>query len=286
VGEVGGSPGTPLTQGEIPDGFDRRRETPHFLLLWRQGETTRDEVDAGERRAEQLFARLSAELGLARTPQARLIVTFEGPWLAPTGQRQLPYVDAAGRIHLFRFPGPSRGYLSKLGHELVHTFRLDWQRRHRRDPGYGFVEEGFAELMALRLEPDTLPFPYYGFPIAVVVGQWLLANEAPSLQMLLERHAWLNRHCLTQAYALRGAFFLYLSATFGQEAVLRLAYTEAQVTPALFAQIFGRDFDTLATEWRADALRQFRAVADAQQLAHDYRAQTRDIYVCQPGTDY
>jgi hypothetical protein len=193
-----------------------------------------------------------------------------------------------GRIHLLRYPGPGRGYGSKLGHELVHAFRLDWQRRHRRDPGYGFVEEGFAELMAIRLEPDTLPFPYYGVPRPVVVGQWLLANEAPPLQTLLERHGWLNLHCLLQAYALRGSFFLYLRETFGQEAVLRLAYTEEPVTPALFGQIFGRDFETLATEWRAQALQQFWAVPEAPQLAHDYRTKTPAArsYVCQAGKDY
>jgi hypothetical protein len=68
--------------------------------------------------------------------------------------------------------------------------------------------------------------------------------------------------------------------------VLRLAYTDEKVTPALFAQILGRDFDTLATEWREHAVRQFWVVADAPQLARDYRQKARDIYMCQPGTDY
>ncbi|HEX2184168.1 MAG TPA: hypothetical protein VHN78_01515, partial [Chloroflexota bacterium] len=273
------------TQGDLPDGFDGRRDTLHFVLLWRQGETTREEIDAAAAQAEALFARLSAELGPVRTPEARLILLFEGDGLSPTGQLQLTHNDNIGRIHLFRYPGPGRGYVSKLGHELVHAFRLDWQRRHRRDPGYGFVEEGFAELMAIRLEPDTLPFPYYGVPRPVVVGQWLLANEAPPLLTLLERHGWLNRHCLLQAYALRGSFFLYLSETFGQDTVLRLAYTEERVTPALFGQIFGRDFETLAAAWRAQALRQFWAVPEAPQLAHDYRTKTPAArsYVCQAG---
>jgi hypothetical protein len=288
VGEGDPSPALPPTQGEIPDGFDGRRDTPHFVLLWRQGETTREEIDAAAAQAEALFARLSAALGPARTPAARLILLFEGDGLSPTGTLRLTHYDNSGRIHPLRYPGPGRGYVSKLGHELVHAFRLDWQRRHRRDPGYGFVEEGFAELMAIRLEPDTLPFPYYGVPRPVVVGQWLLANEAPPLQTLLERHGWLNRHCLLQAYALRGSFFLYLRETFGQEAVLRLAYTEEPVTPALFGQIFGRDFETLATEWRAQALQQFWAVPEAPQLAHDYRTKTPAArsYVCQAGKDY
>jgi hypothetical protein len=168
----------------------------------------------------------------------------------------------------------------------VHAFRLDWLRRHRRDPSSGFLEEGFAELMATRIEPDTLPFPYYGFPRPVVVGQWFLNNQAPPLQTLMARHAWLNLHCLTQAYSLQGSFFQYLSATFGQEAMLHLAYTEEQVTPALFRQLFGRAFDTLATEWREHSLRQFWAVPEALHLAQEYRQKTRDIYVCQPVADY
>jgi hypothetical protein len=159
--------GAAPTQGDIPDGFDGRRDTLHFVLLWRQGETTRDEIDAAAAHAEHLFARLAAELGPARTPRVRLLLLFEGDGRSPTGQLQLTHNDIAGRIHLFRYPGPHRGYGSKLGHELVHAFRLDWQRRHRRDPAYGFVEEGFAELMALRLEPDALPFPYYGVPLPV-----------------------------------------------------------------------------------------------------------------------
>jgi hypothetical protein len=51
-----------------------------------------------------------------------------------------------------------------IGHEPVHAFRLDWQRHHRRDPGYGFVEAGFAVLMATRLEPDSLAFPIMAYP--------------------------------------------------------------------------------------------------------------------------
>jgi len=180
---------------------------------------------------------------------------------------------------------PDRGYLSRLEHDLVHAFRLDWQRRRRRDPGYGFVEEGFAELMAIRLEPETLPFPYYGVPMPVV-GQWLIMNEAPPLDSLLQCHAWLNLHGLLQSYALRGSFFLYLSETFGQAAVLRLAYSEEQLTPALFAHVFGRDFDALAADWRAQAIQQFWAVDKAQELAQTYGQKTRNIYVCQPGTDY
>ena len=70
--------------------------------------------------------------------------------------------------------------------------------------------------------------------------------------------------------------------------MLQLACTEEPVTPAVFAAIFDRDFETLATEWRAHALQQFWTVPEAPTLAQDYRAKTpaRRIYVCQAGRDY
>jgi hypothetical protein len=196
----GPSPTQPRRKAISPTGLTAAATPPHFVLLWRPGETTGDEIDAAEARAEHLFVQLAAALGPARTPEARLILLFEGDGLSSTGQYQPTHNDNLGLVHLFRYPVPGRGYVSKLGHELVHAFRLDWQRRHRRDPAYGFIEEGFAELMAIRLEPDALPFPYYGVSIPVVVGQWFLTNEAPPLQTLLQRHGWLNLHCLLQSY--------------------------------------------------------------------------------------
>lgn len=256
AGKGAWSPPRPPTQGDMPDGFDGRRDTPHFVLVWRQGETTREEIDAAVAHAEFLFAKLADELGAAQTPQASLIVMFEEPAITPTGQWRIPYVDRAGRIHLLRFPGLGGGYLGKLGHELVHAFRSAWRSQRSRPEGvaYSFVEEGFAEWIATRLEPHSLAFPYYGFSVHLVAGQWLIRDEAPPLRVLLERHRDLNPRCLTQAYALRGAFFQYLHDTYGKEAVFRLAYAEDEMTPVLFAQIFDQDFDTLAGDWRAATL--------------------------------
>ena len=279
------APGPEHTLGAIPEGFGHRRDSPHFVFLWHQADPPDEDMDAVVARAERLFARLAAELGPERLPSAKLLVLFDGPWQLPTGPRY-PFVDPWGRIHLVRFPG--RGYLGQLGHEMVHAFRLGWwdTRQRRRGVAWGFVEEGFAELLAMRIEPDAARFPTYGFPLEVVVGQWLVTQEAPPLQTLLERHGWLNLHCLLQAYALRGSFFRYLSETFGQEAVLRLAYSDDEMTPALFAQVFGRTFDALEQEWRAWAVRAFEATADAAQLARAYRDTVKNFYRCQAGKDY
>jgi hypothetical protein len=256
-------------------------------LLWRQEETTDADIESAMALAEQLFMRLAAELGAHRVPRRKLLVLFEGAGLTPTGPRY-PYVDAMGRIHLFAFSPLGRGYLGQLGHEMVHAFRLEWRRNRRQRPGsaFDFIEEGFAELMATRVESDTRRFPYYGFPIPVVVGQWLVNQEAPPLRLLVERHGWLNLRCLLQAYSLRGSFFRYLSDTFGQEAVLRLAYSEDEMTLALFAQVFGRAFENLEQDWRAQAVRAFLATAEATQLARDYRDIVKRIYMCQAGQDY
>jgi hypothetical protein len=277
------------TLGEIPEGFEHRRESAHFVFVWRQAETTPEEIDAAVALAEQLFAQISVALGSERIPSKKLIVTFEGDW-RPTGERRYPYVDAFGRIHLFRFPGLGGGYLGQLGHEMVHAVRMEWRWHRRQPPGqaFGFVEEGFAEWLATHVEPQRLAFPYYGFPIHVVAGQWLLNHEAPPLRTLLEHHGRLNRLCLPQSYSLRGSFFHYLHDTFGKDALLQLAYSEEELTTALFTQVFGREFDALEQDWRAQTVTAFAATAQGAQLARDYRAKTpvQYMYICQAGQDY
>jgi len=276
--------------GEIPEGFEHRRESSHFVFVWRQAETTPEEIDAAVALAEQLFARVSVALGPEHVPPKKLIVTFEGNWRSPTGRTRYPYVDAWGRMHLFRFSGLGGGYLGKLGHEMVHAFRKEWRWNRRRPPGqaFGFVEEGFAEWMATHVEPQSLAFPYYGFPIHVVAGQWLINNEAPPLRTLMERHGELNLHCLPQSYSLRGSFFHYLHDTFGKDALLQLAYSEEELTTALFHTVFGREFDALEQAWREQTVTAFSATAQVSQLARDYREQTpiKHMYICQAGKDY
>jgi hypothetical protein len=245
-------------------------------------------------RAEYLFARIARVLGPARVAPQKLIVIFEGDWRplprGPTEPPRSPYVDAVGRIHLFRFPEFGGDYLGRLGRQMVHAFRMPWRGKRRQPPGpaFGFVDEGFAVWLATHVEPHNLAFPYFGFPIPVVAGQWLLNQEAPPLRTLLEHHDRLNRLCLPQASSLRGSFFQYLHATFGQDALLQLAYSDDELTLALFTKVFGRAFDALEQDWRAQTLTTLAATAQGAQLAHDYRTQTRvqRMYICQAGQDY
>ena len=86
------------TLGEIPEGFEHRRESAHFVFVWRQAETTPEEIDAAVALAEQLFARVSVALGPEHVPSKKLIVMFEGNWRSPTGQPRYPYVDALDTV--------------------------------------------------------------------------------------------------------------------------------------------------------------------------------------------
>jgi hypothetical protein len=290
------APALPPTQGEIPEGFAHRRESAHFVFVWRPADTTPEDIEVAVVRAEHLWARVARVLGPERVAPQKLLVMFEGDWRpiprGPTEPPRYPHVDAWGRIHLFRFPAWLLGgdYLGRLGKQLVRAVRMPWRWQRRQPPGpaFEFVEEGFAEWLATHVEPHSLAFPYYGFPLPVVAGQWLLNQEAPPLRTLLEHHDRLNRLCRPQASSLRGSFFQYLHATFGQEALLQLAYSDDELTTALFPQVFGREFDALAQDWRAQTLTTFAATAQGAQLARDYRATTpvHRMYICQAGQDY
>jgi hypothetical protein len=102
--DTGAVPAPRPIQGDIPDGFNGRRDTEHFILLWPKRETTDEEINEAAARVEDLFTRLAAALDSGRTPEARLFILFEGLWISPTGKRQLPQSDLAGRIHLCAFP--------------------------------------------------------------------------------------------------------------------------------------------------------------------------------------
>ncbi len=91
----------------------------------------------------------------------------------------------------------------------------------------------------------------------------------------MERHGRLNLHCLPQSYSLRGSFFHYLHDTFGKDALLQLAYSEEELTTALFHTVFGREFDALEQAWREQTVTAFSATAQVSQLARDYREQIK-----------
>jgi hypothetical protein len=126
--------------------------------------------------------------------------------------------------------------------------------------------------------------PTYGYPLDVVAGQWIAGGKAIGIDVLMKHHEQLNLRCLIQTYPLRSSFFAYLDDRYGLARVARLAYLEAAVTPAVYAQVFGVPLDRLTSDWTAWASSRFAKIADGQEQARRYREQTPVKYLphCDP----
>jgi len=146
-----------------------RTETKHLIIV-SNDETTSDEIVAAEVKGEGFYAAIRKLLG--QEPKNKITILMRGPAEQSDGSRGYPRVDAWGRIHLFKFGPNLESYFSALAHEMVHVFRF-----HLRAGADWFFEEGFAEFIALRIDPSLRGFPWYGFPIVVAAGQWIAANH-------------------------------------------------------------------------------------------------------------
>lgn len=147
-----------------------------------------------------------------------------------------------------------------------------------------FFEEGFAELVALRVNEGTRGFPWYDFPVDLVAGQWVAADADLPLPMLRERHGELNLPCKLQVYALRGSFFDDLGRRFGDAAMLKMAARERAGALEDYCEILGADLESLAAAWRERLLARYAAIADAAAQAARYRTESPARYqaVCAP----
>lgn len=146
------------------------------------------------------------------------------------------------------------------------------------------MREGFAEFVALRVNEETRGFPWYGFPVDLVAGQWVAAGADLPLPMLRERHGELNLPCKLQVYALRGSFFDDLGRRFGAATVLAMAARERAGALEDYREILGADLETLAAAWRERLLERYAAIADAAAQAARYRSASPAQYqvVCNP----
>lgn len=230
-----------------------------------------------ERTGEAIFEQVVALLGTG-APQP-VVVLMNGPSERPDGSRGIPHVDLAGRVHLYRFGPTHHDYLSAFAHELVHVLRIGRMPHHD-----WFFEEGFAEFVALRINEDRRGFPWYGFPVEVVAGQWVVDGSDIPLALVRERHGTVNLPCKLQVYALRGAFFHDLGHRFGDAAVLELAAQERAGAVENYAAILGVGFDALVAEWREGLRNRFLSIADAADQVHRYRTESPARYqpLCTP----
>jgi hypothetical protein len=266
----------------IPIGFDRQEETEHFVFVWRAAETDELAVTVAKSRGEELFAGIRGILGEA--PRHKVVVLFEGDAHHADGSWAVPSVDETdGTMHLYQF-GPSvMDYLGALPHELVHVFRVKGGRHLD-----GFLEEGLAEYIAGRVDPDNRGFPRYGIPLTVAAGQWLGGEEEIPLATLRASHDSLSLRCQAQSYVLRASFFEFLARAYEMEKVLLLANQEHPSDPEPYRQVFHRDFAQLVADWRQDLETRFAAVQNGKELARRYREETaiKFMHTCRRGKDF
>jgi hypothetical protein len=266
-----------LVPAAAPAQQANRVETDHLYIEWVEG--TRPElVDAARSEGERFHAAIARMLGHA--PEHKIIVMLQGPSEQADGRREAPRVDPFGRIVLYSFDPSGYSYFGALAHEMVHAFRYD--RRYGAD---WFFEEGFAEMVALRVDSSLAGFPWFDFPVDVVAGQWIALGEDIPLGVLRERHDELNMPCRAQSYGLRSSFFDYLGRTYGDETVVAMANREKAGALDDYPQFFGKDFAALVAEWREALMTSYRAIDGAGEAARRYRTESpiRYIPVCKAG---
>ena len=257
-----------------------RLETKHLIIEWGEGTVT-NEIEAAKAEGDRFYSALREMLG--HEPKSKITILLRGPAEQSDGRRGYPHVDSGGRIHLFRFGPTYHSYFSALAHEMVHVFR-----RHRRPHADWFFEEGFAEFVALRVDPSLRGFPWYDFPVVVAAGQWVANDEDISLVVLRERHRKLNQPCKAQSYSLRSSFFHYLGKKYGDDAVLQMASQERAGKLPDYRRFFDMDFGALQAEWREALLTEYSSTADVEESSRRYREESPIQYmtVCRKGEQF
>ena len=249
-------------------GFDGTLEAGHFAVFWRLEEAGPDEIRSLLAVAESVFERISAIVGADRTPTRPILLVLAGHGRAADGTWRFPNVDERGRVILLRYADGVMSYAQEIAHELVHAFR--------RHSGYwlsGFLEEGFAEAIAMDVDPDEVGFPRYGYPLTVAAGHLLARDEYLPLSVVRARHDDVGRRCQLQAYLERASFFDYLKQLGGRDALLRLVYREDIPTDADYSELFGAPFPDLVTRWETALLADYQQTPDADETADRFRAE-------------
>ena len=256
---------------QVP-GYDQLAETEHLRFAWNDGAISDEGLTVMKRNGERYYAAIRDMLG--EEPDHKIVVLIEGPAQRPDGSWGYPRVDSWGRVHLYRFGPTYHDYMGAYAHELVHAMRIG--RKPHRD---WFFEEGLAEFIALRVDDPLRGFPWYGFPVVVAAGQWLAGDEDIPLATLRDKHRTINLPCKAQSYTLRSAFFDHLGKTHGDDAVLAMAKQDKAGAVGDYKKFFGKDFDTLAAEWRTALLASFEAIEDRDAQAVRYRNDTPIQYM-------
>ncbi|MCB9662814.1 MAG: hypothetical protein H6732_01785 [Alphaproteobacteria bacterium] len=182
-----------------------------------------------------------------------------------------PYVDDEGTVHLWRFSESEGGYRAMYAHELVHAIAYDALVAPALDRSAfaGFYLEGWAEYVALLVDPGKTGFSLFGFDEDVVVGHWL-TQGGPTLAAYRERHEELNLRCQGQAYILRASWFRYVDEVLGREVVLDLAAAREGLDPDAVERMLGAPLEEVDADWEAWARARYDAHPDAEAQAAAY----------------
>ncbi len=253
-------------------GYDHVSESPRLRFAWNEGAISGEGLEFLTRVGERHVARLRERL--RDVPDHRITVILEGPAERPDGSWGRPHVDGLGRVHLYRYGPTHHDYQGAFAHELVHAMRIGRMPHHD-----WFFEEGLAEFLALRVDDDLRGFPWYGYPVDLVAGQWLDSGAAIPLATLRRDHRRVNGPCRAQAYALRSAFFDWLGRAHGDGPVLEMAHRARAGKLEDYSAIFGEPFEDLAADWHAALEESFREMENAAERARAYRKETPIQYM-------
>ena len=262
--------------------LDGSLETDRFAVFWSTDEGTADQARDFLRIAGGYYEGVASLVGPSRTPDRRIVVLLGGPGQAPDGTWRFPHVDRQGRVFLYRYTPEFSDYPVEAAHELVHAFR--------RAAGFwfgGFWEEGFAEAIAMQVDPGDVGFPRYGYPIVVTAGHLLAWDEYIPLRQVRTRHRDLGRRCQLQSYLERASFFDYLVGLEGVETLIEIVYGARAPTDEDLTREYGMSFDELVADWETKLAADYAAWPDADSLARAYRAEPpiRSRPFCMPSGD-
>ena len=275
------SPVLSQVKGEVPNEFQERVDTEHYVFLWNEGDVSIEEINQAKAYTELTFLKLGGLLGIDNMPKGRIIVTFNGDGVDPiTYKKSLSHVDYQGRVHLYRYE--PKGYLGPFLHELIHSVRKNTLPKWDR-----FWEEGFASAISYYLEPETEEFSRFGYPMEVIAGYWLDVGKAIPMRQMKTQHNQLLG-CRLQSYVLREDFFTYLINEYGIEKYLKYAYSSDIGSFDLYSTIWGITFDGLVKGWETDLNNRYKDFKGAKDLAEEYLTKTPAKYlkVCEPEVDY
>ncbi|NNE29783.1 MAG: hypothetical protein HKN16_09100 [Saprospiraceae bacterium] len=252
-------------------------ESAHFIVLTNTNHSNEVEIQEVLDRAEELYPNILEVLGEEREPINKITLRLEGDFV-----EQGPYFDPDG-IHLFRYSQEENGYLALMTHELIHAFREEYYIEY--DPwsweNYPFLDEGFAEYVAMMVDSTKNSFPWYGYDAYAVVGDMVLKENLIPFEILRERHHEINQPCHIQTYTQRALWMNYLDETYGRDTLLLLNYPETPTTAGFFENTLGASLVEVDSSWHSWVLEKYNSTPNAAQIADGFRNHTSWYEYCE-----